>query len=110
MDTDEKLHAIALRLAEYFSPDAPVDIPALLFVAGLQVFGRPAAPLSREDKTALMHIGACAVLEPYGYYRMTGRDVQGYPQYESVRPLDASQAENGDLLKEALVKYFADCL
>lgn len=52
MDTDEKLHAIALRLAEYFSPDAPVDIPALLFVAGLQVFGRPAAPLSREDKTA----------------------------------------------------------
>ena len=43
MDTDEKLHAIALRLAEYFSPDAPVDIPALLFVAGLQVFGRPAA-------------------------------------------------------------------
>ena len=39
MNTDEKLHAIALRLTEYFSPDAPVDIPALLFVAGLQVFG-----------------------------------------------------------------------
>ena len=58
MNTDEKLQAIALRLTEYFSPDAPVDIPALLFVAGLQVFGRPAAPLSREDNTAMMHIGA----------------------------------------------------
>ena len=52
MNTDEKLQAIALRLTEYFSPDAPVDIPALLFVAGLQVFGRPAAPLFKTSRSS----------------------------------------------------------
>ena len=108
MDTDEKLQAIAARLAGFFSPDSPVDIAEMLFVVGLQTFGRPCGNLSREDKMALMHIGTCAVLEPYGYYRMTGRDADGYPQYELLRPVEARAAADGQLLKEALVKYFAD--
>lgn len=103
--SDERLQAIAARLTEFFAPEGPVDIPAMLFVAGLQTLGRPSGSLSREDKMALIHIGTCAVLEPYGYYRMVGRDAQGYPQYESVRPLDAGTSD-GLLLKEALIKYF----
>lgn len=102
---DERLREIAARLTEFFAPEGPVDIPALLFVAGLQTLGRPSAPLSREDKMALIHIGTCAVLEPYGYYRFSGRDAQGFPQYQPVRALDAADGD-GILLKEALIKYF----
>lgn len=110
MDTDEKLRRISARIAEFFSPDSPVDVSAMLFVAGLQTLGRPMDNPSRDDKMALMHIGACAVLEPYGYYRMTGRDTDGYPQYELLKPVDAAAASDGSLLKEALANYFADLL
>ncbi len=110
MDTDEKLRAISARIAEFFSPDSPVDISSMLFVAGLQTLGRPAGNPSRDDKMALMHIGTCAVLEPYGYYRMTGRDASGYPQYELLKPVDADAASDGSLLKKALVNYFGDLL
>lgn len=103
-ELDERLTAIAERLTRFFAPEGPADIPAMLFVAGLQTLGRPSGPLSREDKMALMHIGVCAVLEPYGYYRMTGRDADGYPQYELVRRVEASA--EGRILKEALIKYF----
>ena len=99
MDTDEKLRKISARIAEFFAPDSPVDISSMLFVAGLQTLGRPADNPSRDDKMALMHIGTCAVLEPYGY-----------PQYELLKPIDADAASDGSLLKEALVNYFGDLL
>ena len=110
MDTDEKLRVIARRIGEFFLPDAPVDVPSMIFVAGLQVLGRPEAGLSRDDKLAVMHVGTCALLEPYGYYRMTGRDGDGWPQYELLRPVDERASSEGELLKEALAGYFADLL
>ena len=108
--SDERLRALAARLNDFFDPEGPVDIPAMLFVAGLQVLGRPGGTLTREEKTQLIHIGACAVLEPYGYYRMTGRDERGYPQYEPLRRVEPEAAASGELLKEALIKYFDESL
>lgn len=108
--SDERLRAIAARLHGFFDPEGPVDIPAMLFVAGLQALGRPARPLTREEKTELIHIGACAVLAPYGYYRLEGRDERGFPHYEPVRRVEPSAAADGELLKEALIKYFDESL
>lgn len=110
MTKQEKLEQISLRLTEFFSPDTKVGVPEMVFIAGLSVLGRPNDALTREQKMDVMHIGTCALLEPMGYYRQTGRDADGFPQYEILKEFTAEESEKGEVLKDAIINYFADLL
>jgi hypothetical protein len=55
----------------------------------------------------VMHIGVCAILEPYGYYKYIGNDEEGWPHYENIKKLPLlDQQEQETLMKKAIIEYF----
>jgi hypothetical protein len=83
-----------------------VDVTALLFIIGLQEVGLKKEKLSKDQKLEVLHVGICAVLEPYGYYSFSGRDRDGWPHWESTEKLpNLNPVDQEQLLKEAIVEY-----
>ncbi len=84
------------------------DLQIVLFLIGVQELGRGPDNFKKDEKVNLMHIAICTLLEPYGYYRRTGLDKDGWPHFEKREALPPlSRAEQDHLIKEAIVDYFA---
>ena len=94
-------------LTEKFSDAAPIDVEGILYLIGLQEFGKPHERFKKEDNVNLIHIGICVVLEPYGYYRFDHYDAQGWPHFELIEALPhLKSGEQSLLIKSAIVDYF----
>lgn len=94
-------------LTEQFSEGAEIEVEGVLYLIGLQEFGKPHERLKKEDNVNLIHIGLCTVLEPYGYYRFDFIDEQGWPHFELVEPLpNLKPGEQSILVKNGIVDYF----
>lgn len=84
-----------------------LDLNAVLFLIGVQELGQHGRDFKKDEKVALMHIGICVVLLPYGYYRELGRDADGWPHFERVKDLPPLGPEEQErLMKEAVLAYF----
>jgi hypothetical protein len=84
------------------------DLNAILFLIGVQELGKGLRDFSKEEKQDLMHIAVCKLLSLPGYYRLTGTDKDGWPQWESTELLPyLSLAEQEDLLRMNILEYFA---
>ena len=83
-----------------------IDIDGILFLIGVQELGKGKVQLSKEEKTDVIHVAVCTLLEPYGYYEFTGTDPEGWPHFKQtmklphLRPLDQQK-----LIKEAIIDY-----
>ena len=83
------------------------DLQTVLMIIGVQEYGRPGRRFERHEKQDLMHVGVCEVLAPLGYYHFTHRDEDGWPHYETLRPVDVLGHEAQEqLLKRAAIAYF----
>lgn len=86
--------------------DQPVDLQSLIFMIGIQELGKGAIKYSKDDKVAIMHIAICRLLEPYGYYELSGLDKDGWPHFEVKKKLPSlGAAEQERLMKEAIIDY-----
>ncbi len=91
-------------LEEDFGHD--IDTHGVLYILGVQILGVGYQKFTKEQKTDLMHIALCTVLEPYGYYKFTGMDEQNWPHFELVKNLPKlAQREQQMLIKEAIIEY-----
>ena len=84
-----------------------LDVQSILFLIGVQELGKGYNNFSKREKTELMHVAVCTVLEPYGYYKTIGRDEDTWPHFEFIKelpPLDERQQQH--LMKEAIITYF----
>ncbi|HZH86935.1 MAG TPA: hypothetical protein VFD77_06440 [Brumimicrobium sp.] len=84
-----------------------LDVQSILFLIGVQELGKGHKNFSKREKTELMHVAVCTVLEPYGYYKTIGRDGDNWPHFEFLKelpPLDERQQQH--LMKEAIITYF----
>lgn len=84
-----------------------MDLQAILFLIGVEELGLGFQKFKKNEKTDLMHVAVCTLLEPYGYYKFIGRDTDNWPHFEFVKelpPLDEEQQQA--LMKEAVVEYF----
>lgn len=84
-----------------------LDVQAILFLIGVQELGKGYQNFSKREKTELMHVAVCTVLEPYGFYVLEGRDSDNWPHFKflkSLPPLDERQQQH--LIKEAIIEYF----
>ncbi len=62
---------------------------------------------SKEEKQDLMHVAVCRLLSYDGYYEFVGRDADGYPHFELLRPVKVNGVkEQEQLLKEKVIQYF----
>ena len=83
------------------------DMKSILFLIGVQEYGRVRKDFSKEEKQDLMHIAVCSILEKEGYYKFAGRDDEGWPHWEVSKPFKVKGvAEQEAILKRNIIEYF----
>jgi hypothetical protein len=100
-----KFKELVKELEETFG--GGLDVQAILFLIGVRELGKGSQKFSKRQKTELMHVAVCTLLEPYGFYKTTGRDKDNWPHFEFIKelpPLDQRQQQH--LMKEAMLDYF----
>ena len=101
------------KVEEFFEKnfDAEKHIPldSILFLIGVQELGSGKQKYTKDDKLNLSHIAVCRLLEPFGYYKFTHYDEEGYPHFESQDSLpELKPNEQQLLMKKAIIQYFED--
>ena len=85
------------------------DLNAILFLIGIQELGRWKSKFSKEEKQDLMHVAVCRLLSTDGYYGFEGRDADGWPHYEKVKPYRTKGVkEQEEYLKTKIIEYFRE--
>jgi hypothetical protein len=96
-------------LSEKFADGDTLDLDAIIYLIGLQELSQPNKEFKKDEKVNLMHIAICRLLEPYGYYKFSYYDKEGWPHYDVVTQLPPLKAgEQSVLMKEAIVQYFLE--
>ena len=113
MARDEQLRArweeIVNVLSQKFADGERLDLDAIIYLIGLQEYGKFDKKFKKDDKLDLMHIAICRLLEPFGYYEFDYQDDEGWPHYKVIEQLPALKAgEQTVLMKEAIVHYFLE--
>ncbi|MDH3246949.1 MAG: hypothetical protein OEM26_20165 [Saprospiraceae bacterium] len=84
------------------------DLQGILFLIGIQELGQIERAFSKEEKQDLIHIAVCRLLSYDGYYSFKGRDEDGWPHYDLLRPVQIGRKEQDDLLKRKVIEYFKE--
>lgn len=113
MSRDEQLKErytlLVKKLSNQFSDNDPLDLDGIIYLVGIQEFGRFNKKFKKDEKLNLMHIAICRLLEPYGYYEFEFFDDDGWPHYKVKEMLPNLKAgEQSVLMKEAIVNYFLE--
>jgi hypothetical protein len=104
-----QFHALIKKLEEKFGGDGDMDLNGVLFIIGVQEVGKGFKKYSKDEKMNLIHVAICTVLEPYGFYKFTEEDRDGWPHFEKLKNLPAiGVKEQEELLKEAALNYFVE--
>ena len=86
-----------------------MDTQAILFLIGVQELGMGYREFTKQEKTDLLHIALCTLLEPHGYYKFEARDVENWPHFQLLKELPVlSEKEQQHLIKEAILDYFEE--
>ena len=104
-DLEIKFFKLIAELEKKFGEGLEVD--SVLLLIGVQELGQGYRKFSKDEKINLMHIAICTVLEPWGIYRFTENDADGWPHFEKVKNLPPiTEKEQEHLIKEAIINYF----
>ena len=96
---------VVKQLEEKFGSGLELD--AILMIIGVQELGKGPKEYSKDEKMNLMHVAICTVLEPFGFYKYTHDDEDGWPHFEKVENIPSlNEKEQEFLLKKAVTKYF----
>jgi len=96
-------------IKDRFNKGALPDMNAILFLIGIQELGRWKTEFTKEEKQDLMHIAVCRLLSYDGYYEFAGRDADGWPHWEMVKPFTKKGVKlQSELLKERVIRYFKE--
>lgn len=83
------------------------NMDAMLFLIGVQEYGRWRTDFSKEEKQDLMHIAVCRLLSHDGHYEFVGRDDEGWPHYKLISKVPPADLRGQEaLLKARIVDYF----
>jgi hypothetical protein len=83
------------------------DMETILFLIGIQELGQSNSKFTKEQKQDLMHIAICTLMEPSGYYKLEGRDDEGWPHFRQLKPMPEMNAiEQENFLKDHILFYF----
>ena len=97
------------KLKEKFNRETLPDMNAILFLIGIQELGKVQTQFSKEEKQDLMHIAICRLLSIDGYYKLSGHDDDGWPQWELLKPIASEGVKNQEqLLRKKVIEYFKE--
>lgn len=107
MDYDIELRFNALKTHLELTFGGGMDVQAILFLIGVNELGQGHKNYTKAEKTDLLHIAICTLLEPYGYYQFEGRDQENWPHFKLLKAIPAiTDREQQHLIKEAMIDYF----
>ncbi len=100
---------VVTHLSNQFADGDILDLDAIIYLIGVQEFGKFKQEFKKDEKLNLMHIAICRLLQPYGYYEFDFVDKDGWPHYTVKEELPALKAgEQSILMKDAIVSYFLE--
>ena len=103
----EKWKKLIQQLKSQFEEEP--DLQIILFLVGVQEYGKGFGKFSKDDKQNLMHMATCKVLSAYGYYEFEKTDEDGWHHYKVLRALPPmSLGEQDLLLRSAVIRYFEE--
>ncbi len=106
-ELDFKWLELKHKLKAVLKSEVIPDIKSILFLIGVQELGTVRKDFTKEEKRDLIHIAACALLENEGYYVFEGRDHDGWPHWEIVKPFNIKGADEQErILKKNIIRYF----
>jgi hypothetical protein len=89
--------------------DALPDLNAILFLIGIQELGRWKTQFTKEEKQDLLHLAACRLMSYDGFYAFRGRDADGWPHYDALKPFTLKGVKDQEnYLKVKVIQYFKD--
>ncbi len=104
-DLELKFQELVKTLEKEFG--GGMDVQAILFLVGVNELGVGYRDFNKQEKTDLIHVAVCTLLEPYGYYEFEGRDADNWPHFKLLKKLPTlSHRDQQHLMKEALIAYF----
>lgn len=104
-DIELRFQQLVKKLEEQFG--GGLDTQAILFLIGVQELGLGYKKFKKHEKTDLMHVAVCTLLEPHGHYKFIGRDEENWPHFELIKELPPlEEREQQHLMKEAILDYF----
>lgn len=104
-DIEIRFQEVVKKLEESFG--GGMDVQAILFLIGVNELGIGYKDFSKSEKTDLLHIAICTILEPHGFYEFKGRDEDNWPHFDLLKPLPRlNHLEQQHLIKEAIIDYF----
>lgn len=105
----QRWEAVVDKISKDFADGDTLELDAIIYLIGVQEFGKPQKKFKKDDKVNLMHIAICRLLEPYGYYAFDYFDEDGWPHYQVLSKLPPLKpGEQSVLMKEAIVTYFLE--
>nr|WP_228446866.1 hypothetical protein [Chryseobacterium sp. 3008163] len=81
-----------------FDTEKHPQIDTILFLIGVQELGSGQQKYTKDDKLNILHIAVCRLLEPFGYFKFTHYDKDGYPHFEEVEKLPELKPNEQQLL------------
>ena len=94
---------------ERFDTEKNPSIDTLLFLIGVQELGSGQQKYTKDDKLNILHIAVCRLLQPFGYYKFSHYDEQGYPHFSIEEEMpELLSNEQQILMKKAIIQYFID--
>ena len=101
-DIELKFQEVKKKLDADFGSD--MDVQSILFLIGVNELGIGYKDFSKSEKTDLIHIAICTLLEPHGFYEFEKRDDENWPHFKLLKQLPAlSHKEQQHLMKEAII-------
>jgi hypothetical protein len=95
------------RLVERFGKKP--DLETILFLIGIQEFGQLKEKFTKEQKQDLMHIAVCSLLSKSGFYEFAGKDNDGWPHFNQMKPMpDMNAFEQENFIKDHVLLYFEE--
>ena len=105
IELEKKFKLLLSNLEKKFGQG--LDVQSVLFLIGVQELGKGAQKFNKQEKTELMHIAICVLLEKYGFYSYEGKDSDGWPHYTLIKELPPLEHKEQQLLiKKAILTYF----
>lgn len=103
--TQLKFQEVKAQLDTTFGSD--LDLQSILFLIGVNELGIGYKEFSKSEKTDLLHVAICTILEPFGFYEFEGKDPDNWPHFRLIKELPPlNSREQEFLLKEAIIEYF----
>ena len=101
----EQWDEFLLKTGKYFNV-LPND-EFLLFMIGIQESGKGFDSFSKQEKTDLISLGICKVLELGGYMQQSGHDSEGWPLFISIKPHQPMPPmQYQKLMRQGIMDYF----